>query len=108
MKPAAYIRWLEGKIETAVKVSLMATAKDAAVAIRNNLPPNRTRTRRAVRYRITKQQNGYRAALRLRFSKRYRATGTKTERLFRRSWRTIQPRVVSTFRNKLGEQLKRI
>ena len=108
MKPKAYIRWLEGRIETAVKASLIATAKGAATAIRNNLPANRRRTRRAVRYRITKHQNGYRAALRLRFPKRYRAQGTLTERLFRRSWRTIRPRVMSTFRKNLGEQLKRI
>jgi hypothetical protein len=74
---------LEAEVHRIVKT---ATAK-AALALKQQLPASRTKTRESVYSKI----QGTRGEIGFDFARKYRIAGTKTEELLTRQWANIRP-----------------
>lgn len=106
MKPHELKDRLTEIVRAAVTESLPPAIEKTKNTIQRNIPSNRTRTKRAVRSRIRKHRTGYQAVIRLRFSRRYKSRGSRTEQIFEDTWRVAKPHFLKEFERNMSKRLK--
>ncbi len=97
-----YGDYLEAVIVDGMRQALEQTAKDIASEIRNDTPPNRTKTRDAIRI----VSRPFRQLIGLRFAERYASRNTTTHRTLKAQWTRLRPKVKRQLLIRFRETLK--
>jgi len=90
------------RLEELVAETVAEAAAFAASEIKRTTPANRIETRRAVFYRARKLK----AVIGLRFSKRYPAANTETQRLLYRQHADLRRKLPQVIRNSINRKLQ--
>jgi hypothetical protein len=107
MSPDEYFAWLARRIDSAARKAAEAIAVQGEQMLRDRIPNNRPKTRRAVMHYIKKRGNGYRVTYGLRFAVRYRTSDrtSKSFQIFHQSWRRSEKRIAQLFRREFFAEL---
>lgn len=106
MTPEAYFRHLETTLHAAAEQAVEETIRKTRDRMRERIPAKRTKTRRAMQYRVRRFGNVYRGEIALRFSERYRSRHTTTERLFQQSFRKVRSNIAPTLKRRLIQEMR--